>query len=61
MDMLLHQPRSPLEQKWVWMMILSFECEVASTRTGFLILVLFGHSLLDSQPGATPAEDFVHI
>jgi hypothetical protein len=59
--MLLHQPRLPLEQKLVWMMILSFECEAASTETGFSVLVLFGHSQLDSQPVATQAKDFVHI
>jgi hypothetical protein len=60
MDMLLHQPLLRLEQKLAWMMIQFFECEVASTGTGFSILVLFGHSQLDSQPAAIPTMDFVH-
>ena len=60
MDMLLHQLLLLLEQKWVWMMIRFFECEVASTGTGSSILVLFEHNRLDSQLVAIPTKDFVH-
>jgi len=58
--MLLHQPLLQSEQKWVWMMIRFFECEVASIGTGSSILVLFEHNRLDSQLEAIPTEDFVH-
>jgi hypothetical protein len=58
--MLLHQPQLLLEQKLVWKMILSSECEVASTETGFSIWVLSGHSQLDLQPAAAPTAGFSH-